>query len=145
MNTPLVIGYGNTLRSDDGAGVRAAELVRERVSGVDVLTVHELHPELVDVIAPRNGVIFIDAGADIDALTCLQLHDGVPPSPLASHMLSPGQLLALCSTLYGKSPQHAVLIEIPARTFAFGESLSPVASSAIEHSVTVIQSLIDTW
>ena len=42
----LVIGYGNTLRSDDGAGVVAAERLAEAIgSRATVLTRHQLLPD----------------------------------------------------------------------------------------------------
>jgi Ni,Fe-hydrogenase maturation factor len=64
----LVIGYGNALRGDDGAGPCAARLFGERCAarpGNDgaprVLVVHQLLPELVDDIAQAARVVFIDA------------------------------------------------------------------------------------
>ncbi len=45
MTKVLVIGYGNTLRSDDGAGKRVAELVAEwQLLNVRSLLVHQLTP-----------------------------------------------------------------------------------------------------
>jgi Ni,Fe-hydrogenase maturation factor len=59
----LVIGYGNTLRRDDGAGVRAAEMmaVDPRFAAVEVLMVYQLTPELSLDIATASLVVFIDA------------------------------------------------------------------------------------
>ncbi len=59
----LVIGYGNTLRRDDGVGVRAAELMAAdpRFAGVEVLTAYQLTPELSLDIATASLVIFVDA------------------------------------------------------------------------------------
>jgi len=44
----LVIGYGNTLRGDDGLGQRAAEALAQRAlpDGVEVLSCHQLTIEL---------------------------------------------------------------------------------------------------
>ncbi|MFI5043071.1 MAG: hydrogenase maturation protease, partial [Acidimicrobiales bacterium] len=62
----LVIGYGNTLRSDDGVGWHAAALLAEdpRLAGVEVLAVHQLTPELALDMSRATLVILIDAGAD---------------------------------------------------------------------------------
>ena len=59
----LVLGYGNTLRRDDGVGVRAAELMAAdpRFAGVEVLTAYQLTPELSLDIATASLVIFVDA------------------------------------------------------------------------------------
>ena len=47
MKKTLVIGYGNTLRSDDGVGVWiAGQLAVLHLPNVDVRTCHQLFPEL---------------------------------------------------------------------------------------------------
>ena len=69
----LVIGYGNALRGDDGAGPCAARLFGERCAarpGGDgaprALAVIQLLPELVDELAQAARVVFIDAYAAND-------------------------------------------------------------------------------
>jgi Ni,Fe-hydrogenase maturation factor len=59
----LVIGYGNTLRRDDGVGVRAAEMMAAdaRFTDVEVLTAYQLTPELSLDIATASLVVFVDA------------------------------------------------------------------------------------
>jgi hydrogenase maturation protease len=43
----LLIGYGNTLRNDDGVGVRIAEIIaEENRPHVQVIATHQLTPEL---------------------------------------------------------------------------------------------------
>ena len=55
----LVIGYGNRLRSDDGAGPRVAE--RLASDGVAVRVCDQLVPELADDLKGRAVVVFVDA------------------------------------------------------------------------------------
>ncbi len=141
MTPPLIIGYGNMLRGDDGAGVHAAELARKEIVGIDVLTVHELQPELAETIADRDTVIFIDASAGTDILYCAQVGFGIPIDPIRSHMLTPTQLLLLCLRLYGRAPETVYLIGIPANDFAFGESLSARTASFLEPCVHLIDRL----
>jgi hypothetical protein len=51
----LVIGYGNTLRGDDGVGPRVAEAIEElNLPGVRTLVCQLLTPEFADPIA-RTG------------------------------------------------------------------------------------------
>ncbi|MGF1587982.1 MAG: hydrogenase maturation protease [Pleurocapsa sp.] len=58
----LVIGYGNTLRSDDGAGQSAAnQIAAWGLPNVRSLAVHQLTPELAEDIANADTVIFVDA------------------------------------------------------------------------------------
>lgn len=141
MTPPLIIGYGNMLRGDDGAGVQAAELAREQIAGVDVLTVHELQPELAESIADRETVIFVDASAGTDILYCTQLGFGVPIDPVRSHMLTPTQLLVLCLRLYGRAPETVYLIGIPASDFGYGEELSAKTAAFLEPCVHLIDRL----
>jgi Ni,Fe-hydrogenase maturation factor len=62
----LVIGYGNTLRSDDGVGWHAAALLAgdRRLAGAEILAVHQLTPELALDFSRASLVILIDASAD---------------------------------------------------------------------------------
>lgn len=124
MTRTLVIGYGNTLRGDDGAGIRAAERVATRLPGVDCLCVHELQPELAETISLYDTVIFLDATIRSECLQQSTLEPG-SAAPDGSHTLSPATLLSLSQTLYRRLPQSATLIEIPAVRCNFGESLSP--------------------
>ena len=61
----LVIGYGNTLRGDDGVGPRVAEAVGElNLPGVHTLICPLLTPELANPISRAGKVIFVDAAVD---------------------------------------------------------------------------------
>jgi Ni,Fe-hydrogenase maturation factor len=58
----LVIGYGNDLRGDDGAGPRVAELVRGwRLPGLTAIAVRQLTPELAEPLASAEFALFVDA------------------------------------------------------------------------------------
>ncbi|MDQ1292491.1 MAG: hypothetical protein QG608_370 [Actinomycetota bacterium] len=69
MSTPgsavppvLVVGVGNDLRRDDGVGREVAEAVaRAFPRTVDVLTTHQLLPELLEQFTDRRMVIVVDA------------------------------------------------------------------------------------
>ncbi|MEP7055497.1 MAG: hydrogenase maturation protease [Actinomycetota bacterium] len=60
---PLVVGYGNPLRSDDGLGWHAAETLGSdpRLDGVLVLQRHQLTPELALDISAATVVVLVDA------------------------------------------------------------------------------------
>jgi len=58
----LLIGYRNSLRSDDGVGQKVATIVEDwEVPELRSLFVHQLTPELVTDIAQVELVIFVDA------------------------------------------------------------------------------------
>ena len=61
MSEILVIGYGNTLRGDDAAGIQAAELLGKRTDGIDVILVPDLSLELARPMSQCEHVIFVDA------------------------------------------------------------------------------------
>ena len=61
----LVIGYGNTLRGDDGVGPRVVEAIGTLgLPGVRTLICPLLTPELADPISRAEKVIFVDAAMD---------------------------------------------------------------------------------
>jgi hydrogenase maturation protease len=129
----LVIGYGNTLRSDDGAGVRVAEVIAARgLPGVVALAVHQLTPEVAERLAGAERAIFVDArlaeqGRDI-AVTRLDSSSSVRP---AGHTNDPRALLALAQSVYGHTPQ-SWLITVPAVDLSLGENLSATAARGVE-------------
>ena len=58
----LVIGYGNTLRRDDGVGPHVAEAIAAlALPGVEALVCPLLTPELAEAIARARRVVFVDA------------------------------------------------------------------------------------
>ena len=63
-DSTLIVAYGNPLRGDDGVGWQAAILLsRELKDQVQVLTRHQLTPELAETLSEASRVIFIDAAA----------------------------------------------------------------------------------
>jgi hydrogenase maturation protease len=63
MRPLLIIGYGNPLRGDDGLGVEVACCLKEiiRDESVEVLSQHQLMPELADPVSRASLVVFVDA------------------------------------------------------------------------------------
>lgn len=129
--TAVVIGYGNRLRRDDGAGQRLAEwLARRRRPGLVVRACHQLTPELVALLPAASRVLFIDAALAL-ARPQLQPLLATPPSAAEpfSHALTPQQLLALAEQLLGAKPAAWQLL-IPAHHLQLGEGLSPATAAA---------------
>jgi len=138
----LVIGYGNTLRRDDGAGIRAAEAVAAlNLPGVRVVLSHQLVPELAEPISRCCGVIFVDA--TVDAAPDLELRplEPIDTAQVLAHSTNPRSLLALSKQLFGSVPP-AWSLAIPAHDFDFGDSLSPEAQAGIAAAVKKIKQRI---
>ena len=131
----LVIGYGNTLREDDGAGPRvAARIEALAVPGVSVLICDQLSPEHAAVVARARVVVFVDAAlGGPQPVHLVPLTPSEHPEPLV-HALEPGTVLALARDLYERSPQ-AWLLTIPAVHLSFGEALSPAAATGVDRAV----------
>jgi hydrogenase maturation protease len=140
----LVIGYGNDLRGDDAAGIRAAEKLAAWSPGSRIIITHQLTPELACDIAASSRVVFVDAVAARDHAA---LHVGKISTHPARHVGAighhgdPSGLLQLTSELYGAEPD-AWLVGIPAFNFQPGEALSPGTAKMVDEAVGRIGELI---
>lgn len=136
----LLIGYGNSLRRDDGAGLILAEKLEQAwlASRVEVerLSVHQLTPELAANLARPEvtAVVFVDAYVATPAES--PPHVKIVPieaaitSPSLGHHLSPAALLIYARLLYGQQPP-AWMVTVPGVDFGHGEGLSETSQQAI--------------
>jgi hydrogenase maturation protease len=138
----LLIGYGNTLRNDDGVGVRVAEIIaQENFPNVQVISTHQLTPELAADMANSSLVIFVDAilsnhtDIQIEKLTAISEWHNL------GHAESPASLLALTQALYQQNP-NAWGVFIPAINFEFGEELSPITQIGLTKAIKAIKKII---
>jgi hydrogenase maturation protease len=141
MPLTLIIGYGNTLRGDDGAGFLAADLLRDRVSNpkVEILTQHQLLPELMEPISRAARVIFIDAAVAGHATKVSRIP--LRPGPACSrftHHATPESLLAGAQSLYGHTPE-ATLYTIPGKAFDAGQEMTPSVRLAVDELVATLE------
>lgn len=150
----LVLGVGNTLLSDEGAGVHTVRLLQQRygespqVSFVDAGT---LSFALAPLIEETEGLIVIDA-AQLDAApgTVRVFEDEAMDRVLTAcrrlsvHELSLVDLLALVR-LTGRLPARRALIGIQPQTFAIGEQPSPAVARAIPEAGALVMALIRKW
>ncbi len=152
----LIVGFGNTLRGDDGAGpavvARLALRVPRRLveqGRVRLITRHQLVPELCLDLSECASAIFIDAATD---LRPGQVHcAAVRRAPdfgagTGLHTLTPAGLLAMTQAMCGAVPE-AQLWSIGAADFAFGENLSAPVEAAVadvvDHLVARIVSQVE--
>jgi hydrogenase maturation protease len=144
MNDPtllLVIGYGNTLRRDDGVGPRVAEAIEKlNLPGVRTLICQQLSPEHADEISRADFVVFVDAA--VDAPRDVQLRELAPgdTSQLMAHAADPRTMLALARDVFGHAPQ-AQWLTIPAMKLGFGNELSAEAKKGFRVAVEKLQLL----
>ena len=142
----LVIGYGNTLRGDDGVGPRAAGAVHSwNRPGVSALSVAQLTPELASLLAAVRLAVFVDARpGNGDTCRGVEVHAIEPASAALrafSHAGDPSGLLALAREVHGTYPR-AWLVTVPSADLGFGEGLSPRASLGLEVALQRIDELL---
>jgi hydrogenase maturation protease len=138
MKPVLVIGLGNPLRRDDGAGARLVEQLGGNEAR-DTLISQQLLPEHVDLICGRQHVVFVDAAVDASTLSFDPLDRSQQyPAMTLGHSGHPGWLLALCETVYGQSPR-ASLLRIPAYDLGHGEGFSDSTALAICAGVSLLE------
>lgn len=138
----LVIGYGNTLRQDDGVGPYVAEHVAGlRLPGVRTLILAQLSPEHAEAVSLSRAVVFVDAV--VEALADVDVRPIVPDasSQVTTHAVEPATLLALARDLFGRAPK-AWSVTIRAEQMGFGEDLSPQARLGVEAAIGEIATLI---
>lgn len=139
MARTLVIGFGNDMRRDDGAGRIAAEKIAAAHDDVDLLSLAQLTPEIAEVISRYQSVVFLDASVKAERVEVSEVHPGSgcrrgSARPM-SHTLSPQQVLDLAVELYGKCPWRVLLVEFPVSDLEFGCDLSPSTQSMVEEFV----------
>ncbi len=137
----LVLGYGSTLRRDDGVGPKTAEAVSAlNLPGLQALACPLLTPELAEPISRAQRVVFVDAATD--APLDVQLRKVVPAasSQIMAHAASPETLLAVARDLFGHAPEAWVLA-IPVEDMSIGETLTPFAQRGLATAIEEIKKL----
>lgn len=147
--TVVIIGYGSPIRGDDSVGWHAAEQLRSQPfadPNVEIITAHQLTPELAEPISRATFVIFIDATVDAPAGTITATP--IEPSPHThlsfGHQMNPAILLTWAQLLYGKQP-HAVLITVGGASFGYNEGISSPVLATMPTLFEQVHSLVAHW
>ena len=153
----LILGYGNTLRRDDGAGAIAARLLaadaRLAREGVEVREAYQLLPEMALDLAEVSLVVFVDADATglpgsielhvIDPGAAMRSDADARGEPGASsHHVAGGEIVALAATLGGHAPE-AVAVGIGVADLGMGEGLSPAVEAALPRVVDAVAGIVE--
>lgn len=123
-NGLLVLGYGNTLRSDDGVGPKVADAIAElRLPGVTAMACPLLTPELAEAISRARLVVFVDAAVDSPLEVQLRRLEPAESSQVMAHAADPRTMLALARDVFGHAPE-AFWLTVPAENLGMGETFS---------------------
>jgi hydrogenase maturation protease len=136
----LVLGIGNILLSDEGAGVSAVELIRKRfIIPNDIETVDggTIGMELLPYLTGRRLIIIADAVRTGHPPGTVIRIDDLPAffqNRTSPHQIGIADALAL-SSLSGETPPRTVLFGIEPRTIDFGIGLSREVSESLPYLV----------
>lgn len=155
----LLVGYGNTSRRDDGVAAHILQSLLGRLGmdsdsiggedslepspGIKVLFLHQLAPELAELVAQYDTVVFIDAhveGSGWDDMSWQPVAPAVEAGMIGHH-LRPGVVVALAQSLYGGAPD-AYMLSVLGHDFDFGEAISPQTGELAERAVNRLEELI---
>jgi hydrogenase maturation protease len=135
----LVIGLGNPLMGDDGAGLAALERLREgwRVpEGVELVDGGTWGMNLLPIIEGCPCVLLLDAidtGSPPGGLTVLE-RDEIPryfQLKLSPHQIDLREVLGLAE-LRGKLPERLIAIGVQPQRIEMGIRLSPAVTDAVD-------------
>jgi hydrogenase maturation protease len=144
-NHLLVIGYGNTLRRDDGVGPKVAEAVGELcLPGVRTLVCQQLSPEHAEPISQARIVVFVDAAVDAPNEVQWRKLEPKTTSQLMAHAADPRTMLALARDVFGHAPE-AWWLTIPAVNLEFGEEFSTETETGFHIALRHIRLLAEKF
>jgi hydrogenase maturation protease len=158
MLRTLVVGYGNLDRQDDGVAFEVINTLRRRLgqallgeqemgqdepeNQVNSVFLIQLAPELLEMAAEYDRVVFVDAHvqADIPALAWAAVRPEYTSSAFTHHM-TPAMFLALLQVLYHREPM-AYLVSIRGRAFDFQRGLSDATAALVGPATERILQLV---
>ncbi len=141
----LIIGYGNTLRGDDGSGPYLIRQLRQSLpeGQVQLMDSQQLVPEMVeDILQPDIAkVLFVDVKRN-QSRPCLLTPVTSPAKDRAvTHQVGPELLLFMAAELYAQR-RRGWLLSLRGSHFAHSDQLSRDAKQALEKGVRLIEKLV---
>ncbi len=142
----LIIGYGNSLRRDDGAGLvlarRLAEHWQAEGHAVRLLLSHQLTPEMAIDLAETDvaGVLFVDASVEPRTEVALLPIGEEQSTSGSAHHVGAATLLAYADQLFGHRPA-AWLLPVPAFDLGHGEGLSATTAQFVNMALAQAQEI----
>jgi hydrogenase maturation protease len=147
----VVVGVGNTILSDDGAGVHAARLLLEdpRVpAGVTILDGGTLGLELIPYVSDAARVLFLDAVNSGEAPGRLARMTGNEllgtAGGMSVHQLGVADLIAALA-LVSDRPQDIVVLGVQPANTDWGTALSADVEAALPGLVDAALAQLRVW
>jgi hydrogenase maturation protease len=150
----LILGIGNTLLRDEGAGVHAIRMLAERVAGrndIKLMDGGTLSFTLAGAIEDTAQLIVIDAAQLGGEPGATQVFEGEQMDSFVGgnrkrsvHEVSLIDLLMI-ALLAGHLPQKRALIGIQPHDIDWGEQPSPSVTAAIPQACNHALKLVEAW
>lgn len=141
----LIVGFGNSLRTDDGLGWHAAQRLADdpRFAGITILQRHQLVPELACEIGTATLVVFIDATTSLPPgqVGVERVQPLERTSDTWSHHVSPSTLVSLSHQLYGRAAAVSV-VSCGVQSLELGDRLSPAVEAAMPNVIDAVAALV---
>ena len=149
----LILGIGNTLLSDEGAGIHMLDYLERHhpeLSGVEYLDGGTLSFTLAVWIEAADNLIVVDA-AELDAAPgMIEVFAGTDMDRFAGrtkrsvHEVSLGDLLAIAH-LTDALPENRALVAIQPQDIDWGSSLSEPVMQSLPQAAGLIAGLVRQW
>lgn len=141
--TVLVIGIGNDLRRDDGAGLAVIQLLGDQLPDTMLRPHNGEATGLMQTWEGSDTVILVDAthsGAQAGEIHRYDLGESPLPRALfrgSSHQLGLAEAVEMARAL-GRLPARLVVYGIEGKTFDYGKGLSPEVAAAVHKAAWAI-------
>lgn len=141
MAETLVIGYGNLLRGDDGAGHYVVAALEPLLPEESVFAIHQLTPEWSETISHARHVVFVDAamGDSPGEVRCLRLVPRVYQP--GSHELTAEGVLSMAGDLFDRCPD-AHIVTITGESFELSDTLTPPVAASVPVAARIVLELL---
>ena len=137
----LIVGIGNTLRSDDGVGAYVCEKMEKlNLPGTTTIIVQQLQVEMIEEMSHYDHVIIVDASATNDTIQFEPLQENLQQTVASSHHVNASLIQTLSQKLYNKT-LSLYLCAIPGSNFDTGDTLSIDTEKTAKEAIV----LIKTW
>lgn len=140
----LIIGIGNPLRGDDGAGhFLADKLARIALPFVAVEWVHQPDITLVEQFQGRKAVLFMDADLQATQMQVQSITEPESGGMLHAHQISCATL-AMLSRQLGNETTRFYKLGIPVISFEAGAAITPQTREFCETAEKLIVDWVQT-
>lgn len=148
----VIVGFGNTLRGDDGLGPYIVERLQDmpvpRGMAVRTIVLPQLDVAMIPEVCEADLVILVDARADgsedLVSVSRVEAPAGLSNKPHTSHAIGASDLLHILREWYGTVPVcYAVMPK--GYDFSINESVSQEARAAAIEARGQIESILTAF